>query len=168
MELVQELKKDGIAKGLCRMWQMKLTGELSMKRLAELYIRGIDFCIAEDYPTLEYSREHFTGVLEPYGVYIDKEFDGKDIKDVVLNGDCKAWLEYDGYIVANMYIRHTSKASVTVSEKAIVTIDAFDDTHTAVAVVGEDAKVCVNLYGNATVEAIGKGITINHKNKKTY
>lgn len=168
MELTQQLKKDGIAKGLCRMWQMKLVGELDMKRLIELYIKGIDFCISEDYPTLEFLRERVKGKCEPYGVFVDDETELVNPKDVVLNGVSKAMLEYDGYTVANLYIRHTSVAALVVSDHAIVTVDAFDTSHVVVAVAGDSAKVSVNLYGDSTVETYGNGITINRKNKKTY
>ena len=57
MELVQQLKEDGKAKGLCRMWQMKLKTGLDYEQLIQLYIRGIDFCISENYPTLDFIRE---------------------------------------------------------------------------------------------------------------
>ena len=73
MELVQQLKEDGKAKGLCRMWQMKLKTGLDYEQLIQLYIRGIDFCISENYPTLDFIREHFKGKCEVYGVFVDDE-----------------------------------------------------------------------------------------------
>ena len=69
MELVQQLKEDGKAKGLCRMWQMKLKTGLDYEQLIQLYIKGIDFCISENYPTLDFIRNtskanaRFTGCL---------------------------------------------------------------------------------------------------------
>ena len=54
------------------------------------------------------------------------------------------------------------------SDNAIVTIDAFDSSYLVVAVSGDKAQVIVNLYGNAQVETIGMGITVNYMNKKTY
>ena len=68
MELIEQLKQDGIAKGLCQPWQNKLRDGVSMKRLVDLYVRGIDFCIKNDYPTLDFIRENFKGKCEPYGV----------------------------------------------------------------------------------------------------
>ena len=73
MELVQQLKEDGKAKGLCRMWQMKLRTGLDYEQLIQLYIKGIDFCISENYPTLDFIREHFKGKCEVYGVFVDDE-----------------------------------------------------------------------------------------------
>ncbi len=106
MELVQQLKEDGKAKGLCRMWQMKLRTGLDYEQLIQLYIKGIDFCISENYPTLDFIREHFKGKCEVYGVFVDDEVTDKvNLPDVVLNGDCKAMLEYDGYSVSRVYAR---------------------------------------------------------------
>lgn len=108
MELVHQIKQDGIAKGLCRLWQMKLKPGLGVDSLAELYIRGIDFCIKNDYPTLDFLRTNFKGKCEDYGVYVDDEVVEKNRKDVVLNGGCKAMLEYDGFAVSNIYISGTT------------------------------------------------------------
>lgn len=168
MELVHQIKQDGIAKGLCRLWQMKLKPGLGVDSLAELYIRGIDFCIKNDYPTLDFIRTNFKGKCEDYGVYVDDEVVEKNKKDVVLNGDCKAMLEYDGFAVSNIYIRHNSKSSVNVGDHAIVTIDIFDNSYLAIAVAGSDAEVLVNVYGDATVETVGGKVKIIRTNKNTY
>jgi len=61
MELIEQLKTDGINKGLCRLWQRKLHNGLSTEELVKLYIKGIDFCISENYPTLDFLRENFKG-----------------------------------------------------------------------------------------------------------
>lgn len=170
MELSEQLKQDGIAKGLCRMYQMKLKPGMAIGEMVALFIHGIDFCVKNDYPTLEFMREHFKGKSEPYGAYVDDIIPNlKNAPDTVLNGECKAMLEYDGYSVSRVYFRHQSKASVNVSGNAKVTIDVFDNTYLAVAVAGNDAGVLVNQYGdNANVEHFGNGIKINVINKKTY
>ena len=168
MNLINQLKEDGTAKGLCRMWRIKLQPDLSVKELAKLYIDGIDFCISEDYPTLDFLRDHFKGSCEPYGVFVDDEVSEHNTPDVVLNGYCKAILEYDGYTVSRIYARHNTQGAVNVSDNAIVTVDAFDNSNLVIAVAGSDAQVIVNIYGNARVEAIGSGIEIKKHNKTTY
>lgn len=170
MELAEQLKQDGIAKGLCRQYQMKLKPGMPVGDMVKLFIHGIDFCVKNDYPTLEFMREHFKGESEPYGAFIDDVVTGlKNAPDTVLNGECKAMLEYNGYSVSRVYIRHQSKVSVSVSGNAIVTIDVFDNSYLAVAVAGTDAKVIVNQYGDSSkVECFGNGITHNLINKKTY
>ena len=81
----------------------------------------------------------------------------------LLNGECKATLEYDGYYVSRVWIRHNSKAAVNVSDHAYITIDAMDNSYLVVAVAGNDAQVYVNKYGAAQVECIGSGIIVNNK-----
>lgn len=167
MNLITQLKEDGTAKGLCRPWRMKLQQGMSVEDLAALYIKGIDFCISEDYPTLDFLRDHFKGSCEPYGVFVDDEVKLSNAPDVVLNGDCKALLEYDGFAVSRIFARHNSQGAVNVSDNAYVTIDAFDNSNLVIAVAGSNAQVIVNLYGNAQVEVIGSGVEV-HTHNKTY
>lgn len=168
MDLIKQLKEDGTAKGLCRLWQAKLKDGLSTEDLVKLYTQGIDFCISEDFPTLAFIRDQFKGKCEPYGVYVDDLVEAKDLPDVVLNGDCKCLLAYGGFTVARIYARHTSEGAINVADHAVVTIDAFDNTHLAIAVAGDNAQVYVTLYGNAQVETFGSGIVIRKTQKNTY
>lgn len=170
METVKELKNAGIAKGLCRQWQMKLKSGLNIADLSRLYIKGIDFCISENFPTLDYFRDHFKGQCEPYGIYVDDEVSGlNNVPDIVLNGDCKANLDYYGYSVSRIYTRHKSIVTVNISDHAILTIDAFDDSRIIVNSSGKYSKVFVNLYGKSQVESTTGGlIKVTFKNKITY
>ena len=105
----------------------------------------------------------------PYGGFIDDDVQGlKNEKNVVLNGNCRAMLEYDGYSVSNLFVRHNSQGSVNVSGFAVLDIDAFDNSNLVVAVAGNTARVRVTLYGNAQVQCIGSGIKVIKKNQKTY
>ena len=169
MELNKQLKQDGIAVGLCAQYQGLLDRSDTVEKMVRLFIRGIDFCIKNDYPTLDFMRKNFKGKSEPFGAYVDDEITGlRNAPDIVMNGGCKALLEYDEYSVSRIYIRHSSQAAVNVSDHAIVTIDAFDNSHLVVAVAGGNAQVIVNKYGDAQVECIGSGIKVNCINKKTY
>lgn len=171
MEITEQLLADGIAKGLCNAWQAKLTPRADVRRLARLFIEGIDFCIGKDYPTLDFLRDNFKGKSEPYGVWIDDVVRLCDAKEAVLNGDCKGFLEYGGYTVCQLWVRHGSKAAVNVGDFAHLTIDMFDNSEIALAVTGDKAKVFVNLYGFAKCQQVGdwRGcVTIRNTNKKTY
>lgn len=169
MELIKQLKNDGTAKGLCRLWQGKLRSGMNMDSMVRLYISGLDFCIVEDFPTLEFLRENFKGKCEPYGAFVDDDVtDRVNAPDTVLNGHCKAMLDYNGYSVCRAFIRHSSQAAINVSDKAIVTIDAFDDSEIVVATAGSKSQVNVNLYGNAQAECMGDGIIVRKYNKRTY
>lgn len=174
MELVEQLRKDGTEKGLCLLWQRKLRGNLDTEALVKLYIKGIDFCICEDYPTLDFLRTHFKGVCEPFGVYVDEDMPTLTNKsDLVLNGACRGMLEYDGYSVSRLYVRHTSETAVNVSDHAIVTIDLFDTAKLHLSVSGNYASVIVNAYGKQPVIDFVDGkqpnnVIVNYNNKTTY
>lgn len=168
MELAEQLKADGIAKGLCQDWQKKLKPGVSVKRLVALFIRGIDFCVKNDYPTLEFMRENFKGISEPYGAFVDGVVNESNLPDVVLNGDCKGTLSYYGYSVSRVVVRHTSSISIRVYGNAHVTIDTFDNSTLNLVVAGTKARVLVNKYGNSNVEVTGNGVKVSLKNKNTY
>lgn len=159
MEQIGQLKADGIAKGLCRQWQMKLHDGISMEELARLFIRGIDFCISKDFPTLDFLRTHYKGRCEPFGVLVDDDVSSaNNVAEMVLNGASRAMLDYDGYSVSRLWIRHSSEAAVIVSGNAILNIDIFDNSTLHISVVGDDANVTVNTYGgNTRIEYIGDG-----------
>ena len=163
MELIEQLKQDGIAKGLCLPWQNKLRDGVSVKRLVDLYVRGIDFCIKNDYPTLDFIRENFKGKCEPYGVFVDEqELDLRNVPDVVLQGDCKGTLSYGGYSVCRAFIRHQSEAAIKVSGYACITIDVYDDAYLNLETVGSSSKVWVNVYGKARINHTGQGIKVKY------
>ncbi|MCM1234269.1 MAG: hypothetical protein NC489_29545 [Ruminococcus flavefaciens] len=174
MELIKQLKADGIDKGLCRLWQGKLREGLSVEQLAKLYIQGIDFCISENYPTLGFLREHFRGECEPFGVYVDDEIpSAKNLPNMVLNGACRGMLEYDGYSVSCLYVRHDSEVAVIVSDNAILTIDLFDRAKLHISVVGDDTNVSVNCYGpDVEIDYIGETtkakVTTKYNDKTSY
>ena len=138
-----------------------------MQRLIDLYIRGIDFCIKHDYPTLDFIRENFKGKCEPYGVWVDERVYLRNVDRLVLEGDCTGEIEYDGFSVSRLFLRHNSTIKVKASQYAIVTIESFDSSHLDLVVAGSKARVCVVLYGDSTVNATGN-VQIVKKNKKTY
>lgn len=163
MELIQQIKQDGAQKDMCRLFQMRLKPDLTIKDLAELYFRGMDFCISKDFPTVEFMRDNFKGKSEQYGVFVDDlDVDVRNERNVALLGDCNAQMIYDGFSVSRVYVRHNSQAKITVLGYANLSVDVFDNAQVAIAVAGTKAKVLVNVYGNAKVVSTGS-VKITHK-----
>ena len=82
-------------------------------------------------------------------------------------------LEYDGYSVSRIYIRHTSEIAVNVSDHAVVTIDIFDRARLHLSVGGNDASVILNVYGtNTDIDFVDgdkpSNVIVNFNNKTTY
>lgn len=60
--LNSELRGHAVSYGLCTQWQGDWQNNKSQQELIGMYIRGIDFCIEHDYPTVEYIKAILTGV----------------------------------------------------------------------------------------------------------
>lgn len=169
MNTIEQIKTDGIAKGMCRYGQVELSrNNITTERLAQLFFKQIDFCIGKDVPTLDMLRQGFKGKCELFGVFVDQEdVRERNREELALNGDCKAELSYNGFTVSRVYARHTSELNVTACGSAHVTIDIFDDVKLALSVIGSKARVLVNVYGNAQVQCTGSAKIVK-KNQATY
>lgn len=151
------------AHAACAKGMRDLRKDLSTQDIMKLFFKYSDFCFAYDTPSLDLIRR-WKGSCEEYGVFVDEEVDAKNTNEIMLNGQCKGTLEYDGYAVARVYLRHGSKAALNATDHAYVTVDVMDNSYLVVAVAGNDAQVIVNKYGDAQVECIGTGIKVINKN----
>lgn len=165
MELIQQIKLDGARNGMCRLFQTRLKPGLDTKDLADMYFKGMDFCIGRDFPTLEFMRENFKGTGEMYGVYIDSDnVSTRNPKRAVLIGDSNVKMTFDGFSVSRVFVRHGSMATIRVSGYANLSVDAFDNARIYVDVIGSKAKVIVDTYGDARAVCAGMA-KISHKQK---
>lgn len=163
MNLIETLITQCASKDACAKGMRDLKPDLSIQELCKLFVKYSDFCFEYNTPTLDLIRG-WKGQCEEYGVFVDDEVVGlQNESNVILNGDCKATLEYDQYSVSRVWIRHNSKAAVNVSDHAYITLDVMDNSSLVVAVAGNDAQVIVDKYGDAQVECIGSGIIVNNK-----
>lgn len=162
MSIQEELKQQAIEYGLCEQWQREW-GDPTTADLCDKYIRGLDFCIKHEYPTVEYLDEHFKGKVEQYGIYINEEATSIGQTDVVVNGDSK--VDIYSPIVSSIYVRHNSKIRLYVPAQAFVYVSMFNDCTVEVIEKGEGAKICVSLFGGTIVNE-EKITRIHHKSKQ--
>lgn len=64
------MKSQAINLGLCKEWTNEW-GEPDKYELCEKYIRGIDFCLLNRYPSNEIIKKEFTGVREKFNIFVD-------------------------------------------------------------------------------------------------
>lgn len=167
-ELAYEAKKNGI----CNDWFNLLLKAESKDRLMTMYLKGIDFCLSNEYPPLSFFREHGKGIMEKYGVFLDEPIAVGNSHYVVALGTCEGEAQYTGFAVGQVFVKHDSKLTIAASENSFVMVDMFDNTEVLVKASG-NAKVCVNRYGGTvqTETESGPGhavIKIIEKNSKTY
>ncbi len=172
MKLNKKLAYAAQKKGICEDWFNDLLQTEDKARLIQMYLSGIDFCLSKEYPSLDFIRENFVGVMEGYGVFLDETIKTENYRHVVALGRCEGLAEYTGFEVGQVFAKHESKLTVKASGNAFVMVDVFDST-TVEIIASDNAKICVNHYGgNLTTttdaEAGNAIIKIIRKHTKTY
>lgn len=166
----KELSKSAKNHGICDDWNSQLMLMDDKDALIDMYLRGIDFCIRNDYPSNDYIRQNFKGSMEHKGVFLDDIYTVKNLRKVVLLGKSSGDVEFTDYHVARIFCKHESITNIVVNNHAIVRIDAFDNSVVKLNCSGS-AKVTVNLFGEAKVfnnSPLNARVRIVYKNKKTY
>lgn len=173
MDLAKELARQAKKKGICKPWynELKSLNGDNINAMAQMYLKGIDFCLANDYPDNNFIRTHFKGKMERYGIFLDDDVKIENKPKCVCLGTTCGRIETTGFNVCEIYAKHNAKLNVIAKDNAFVVIDVFDGA--VVNVYASDrAKVCVNHYVGggqvikcATDNAIVKVI---EKQKKTY
>lgn len=148
----------------------KFQSAKSKDDLVEIYMEGIDFCLSSEFPSNEFLRTHFVGVMEDHGLYLDSVINLVNPEQVIALGETKGDIRTDGYTVSTVYMKHRSNLKIKAGDNSFVMIDIFDDANLEIEVSG-DARMCINRYGDATLQHIKKDnatIKIIEKHKKTY
>lgn len=146
MKASKQLYDQAIKLGLCDKWQGDWKGK-SVESLCTMYKRGIQFCIDNDYPSVEFMVAKFRGKTEKYGLYISERFSIRAEQDVyIINGNCTGKIENNGFGVTKVYVRHNSVLKLTASGNSMTYIDMYDNTELNLTILDE-AKVTINKYG---------------------
>ena len=101
--LSDRMKNEAVSLGLCAEWTAEWRDGSTKDEMAEKYVRGIDFCIAHDWPSCDIIKREFGDVMHSHGVYVDESVRLRNPGTVILNGHCDATITCDGYSVTNVY-----------------------------------------------------------------
>lgn len=159
-DISKELKNKAINLGLCTKWAEEW-GNPTKDELLDKYIRGIDFCIKHDYPSCEYMKKYFEGVMQKRGVFVDDKIDLSNFNTVIANGNTSGKLVYNLYSVGTIYVRHNCILNIEVCDNAIVTIETYDNCTISVR-QSENAKVFVYDHGG-NIKTFGKVVVKDRK-----
>lgn len=150
--------------GLCDEWYNEWGKKESNQELVWKYLKGIDFCIKHDYPSLEFIRENFSKEeVSDYGVYIDYDVKKKNVPISAFIGSSKGEMNYDGLTSCSVYIRHQSDVVINASDGAIVYAELYDNAKIHV-LTDRYSKVYIYQHGG-NVEFEGNVIIRNRVDK---
>lgn len=167
--IAKELAKQAKRKGICEEWHKQLKALTDKRAMVDMYIRGIDFCLSNDYPDNDYIRANFKGIMEEKGVFLDDNISLVNFRYCVALGKTKGSVKASCYKVCEVFAKHESNLNILVEDNAFVEIDMFDNSVVSVKSSGK-AKVHINHYGGTlTFDEQGESIIkVVEKNKKTY
>lgn len=164
-ELADELINGASGLNMCMDGQRNLLSASGKTDMVSAFWKGIDFCLARNYPDLSTLKHFFLPELQAQHVYIDESVSLVNESRAAFLGDCAAEFIANEYAVSRLYVKHNSQLTVKASGNAFVMVDALDNTLVKVEVSGT-AKVIVNLYSKARIS--GEGAKVVHKNRETY
>ena len=171
MKIAKKLAREARRLGICDEWHSELKKLTDKRAMVEMYVAGLDFCLSNDYPSNEYIRSNFKGVMEEYGVFLDDEIDVYNPKQLVALGSTVGQVNVTEYNVSRIYVKHNSTLNIRIADNAFALIDVLDEAKVIIEVAG-NAKVCVYLYGSGSADTKTKEddstIKIINKQQKTY
>ena len=135
-KLNEELRSEAVKKGLCAKWQSDWVDNKTPQELIEMYKRGIDFGIANQYPSNEYIKANFDReLLNRNLVFVDEDIDLTDAPSgvYILNGECSGTIHIAPWSVATLYLRHYSNVQIEAGDFARVFIRLYDNSDATVS-----------------------------------
>jgi hypothetical protein len=166
----KELAKQAKQKGICKEWHRQLKTLNDKREMVKMYIKGIDFCLSNDYPSNKYIVENFGEIIHEFGIFVDGEVDLKNHERCIALGKTKGHIETNEYNVCEVFVKHNSELTIVAKDSSFVMVDIFDNSIIHVQ-AQDNAKIIVNKYIGAAVEGRiqldNSRIKINEKNKKS-
>lgn len=125
-------------------------GNPDRQGLIEKALHGMNFVCKNDFPSLDFIKQNFNAdQLRDNNFFIDKEVHRRNTGRVVaLNGCCRGMLLYDGYSVADVYIRHDCDVTIDVKDCAKVFVMLYDRANVKIR-QGDMARVYVYKNGDS-------------------
>lgn len=151
-EVTKQLAKAAQANGICTPWLNELKTLENKDALVDMYIRGLDFCLAHDYPSNDFIRRHFKGMMETHGVFLDDAIELQNQCKCIALGETTGRVAADGYSVVEVWAKHQSSLNIIAKDNAFVMVDVYDDAVVNVC-ASDRAKVCVNRHGGKVSHA---------------
>lgn len=148
MNLTKTLARDAKRKGSCQQGydQLVRISPSDKQSMVQLYLRNIDFCLNNNYPSNEFIKAHFDGVAQDMGVFVDQTISVDNYPKCVCLGTTQGIIKVSDFNVCEIFAKHDTELNIHAMGDSFVMVDVFDDA--TINIHAQDrAKVCVNHYG---------------------
>jgi len=156
--------------GICDPGMQKILEAKDIQGLIDYYLEGIDFCLRNNFPTVDFMKENAGVLLESNGIYTDGKIDLTNPLKVVLLDRVSANIKVDDYKVSDIYVKHECDLQILVKDNAFASIEAYDNCTVNITLEG-DARAYLAVYDNAFYfinESENSHIKINRKGSSSW
>lgn len=137
----KELRFKAISLGLCEQWQGQWSTDWSEGKMIAKYKEGIDFCLANNFPSNQFIKNNFSKeALREGGVLIDERYSVVDRRCLVIKGSSDIKARYNGRYMGSVYL----------TDNAVLHLYARNESHVIVHIL-DKASVVAEQYDNARV-----------------
>ena len=143
--LSMSLRDEADRLGLCSAWHNAWQDGATPQELINKYLRGIDFCLANQWPTAEFIRSRFdVDILRRNGVLANDRYSIRNKPEIVILGSSDVIVRLDGGCSSRIYVNDNSKARIFVRTAEKVIIEARDRS---------SVEIIADSYYNTDVSA---------------
>lgn len=142
--------------GLCDQWFNNWKDNTADHQLADMFYRGIDFCIQHRFPSIAFIRENFPiNFLRQKGIIANDSYSLLNPANAAIIGNSKATIRANAWAKPLVYALDNSTLTVEAKGNSTVYIHAFDNI--AIKASTQDlARIVIFLHTkNATINADG-------------
>lgn len=114
---------------LCKQWTEEWEDDSNIDVLIDKYIRGFDFVVKNNYPSLDFIRKNINiEDMHRHNIYIDESVIINEAQNgyYIFLGSCKATLVAEGFKAITVYCRHDSEVNVRAFDGARVFVTYYD------------------------------------------
>lgn len=146
MDQYKDLKEDGIAHGMCQKMQDEW-GEPNLAQLCRMFFRGMDFCIEQNWPSVE-QMKHIATPEEAarYGVYYEDGVASGQVNICAL-GDAVVHVYVPAFGTCDIYARHESNVYIHLAEHAFCYVSIYDNADVSVEEKAHAARINASSFG---------------------
>lgn len=169
-DVTKKLVKQAVKNGICNQWLSELKQLDNKRELVEMYLRGIDFCLRNNYPSNEFIKENFGDICPQMGIFVDRMINVENIRKCVCLGSTFGNYIISEYTVAEIFAKHNSEITIVAKDSSFLMVNVFENA--IVNIHAQDrAKVCVNCFGgvvNIRETSVDAMIKQNNRNPNEF
>jgi len=159
----KELRDTAIEKGLCDEWQKKWEKDISEDMLVKMMFKGLDFCLANRYPSNEYIIKNFDlDFRRRNNVFVNDKYSALNPKEALILGKSNITVRYNANHSGSIHVRDNSSVRLTAKNNSFVIVHLYDNAKIDPEIIGSPRIVLIKHSDKVTINE-KQGIVIKEE-----